>query len=151
MINYIFKILLTIALLIFTNSCEVQPDKELQMPHITTMAVTNVTSSSAVSGGFIDDNNGSFPLNPKTQFTYPIFKRGVCWSLSNPPLPGHDSITIDQNEEGKEYFISHMTGLIPDTTYYVNAYYLAKTFDMTTYPFYMYGGVLSFKTLPDNE
>jgi len=66
------------------------------------------TATTAMSGGIINNYGGS-----------PILARGVCWSLTQTPTTS-DSKTIE-NSEG-ESFISSITGLIADTTYYLRAY-----------------------------
>ena len=75
---------------------------------ITTSTVTNITPTSAVSGGDITSDGG---VN--------VTARGVCWSTSmNPTIA--DNHTTDGGGTG--LFISHLTGLSPNTTYYVRAY-----------------------------
>jgi len=145
------KVFLVLVLINFTDSCEVQYDKELQMPHIKTATVTNITDSSATSGGFLVETFQV--LNPNTQTTYPLMDRGVCWSLNSYPIASQDSKTIDQNVKGKDYFVSQITGLLPDTTYYVKAYYTAKTYDNfgNISPFYGSGEIIFFRTLPKNK
>ena len=78
------------------------------IPTLTTAEVTNIGSSWAYSGGNITDNGG---LNVTT--------RGVCWSTSPSPT------VIDQHTTdgaGTGNFSSTLTGLTPNTTYYVRAY-----------------------------
>jgi hypothetical protein len=96
-------------------------------PEITTTAVSNITAISAVSGG-----------NIISQGETPVIARGVCWSSSiNPTIA--NSITIDGSGTGT--FSSYLTGLTPDTKYYVKAY---ATNSGGTY----YGMQVSFTTLP---
>jgi uncharacterized protein (TIGR02145 family) len=77
-------------------------------PTLTTTAVSNITATSATSGGTIISDGGS-----------PIISRGVCWSTTqNPTL--ENSKTVD--ESGIGVFTSAITGLTPSTTYYVRAY-----------------------------
>ncbi|MBN2610809.1 MAG: fibrobacter succinogenes major paralogous domain-containing protein [Bacteroidales bacterium] len=78
------------------------------LPVLTTNPVVNITLNTAVSGGTIGDNGGSF-----------ITQRGVCWNTSeNPTLA--DNHTIDGVDTGM--FISNLTGLSAGTLYYVRAY-----------------------------
>jgi len=100
-------------------------------PAVTTIAVTNITASMAVSGGNITyDGGGS------------ITARGVCWSTSPEPDLS-DSFTSDGT--GSASFPSTMTNLTPATTYFVRAY--AKNSSWT-----VYGEQLSFTTkLADAE
>ena len=92
-----------------------------------TTAVTSVTSSTASSGGNITDNGGGS-----------VTVRGVCWSTSPSPTTGDNKST---NGTGTGSFTSNMTGLNPETTYYVRAY--ATNGHGTAY-----GSVLSFTTNP---
>jgi hypothetical protein len=75
---------------------------------LTTTAITSVTTSTAASGGNISTEGGA-----------PVTSRGVCWSTSTGPTTA-DSKTSDGTGTGS--FTSSMTGLIPNTTYYVRAY-----------------------------
>ena len=75
---------------------------------VTTGNVTNITSSSATCGGNVTSAGGA-----------PVTARGVCWSTSpNPTVNG--SYTTDGSGTGT--FTSSITGLTPNTTYYVRAY-----------------------------
>ena len=75
---------------------------------VTTAEVTNITSTTASSGGNIIDDGETT-----------ITARGVCWSTSHNPTIS-DSHTTDGNGTGS--FISNLTNLTPRTTYYVRAY-----------------------------
>ena len=85
-------------------------DQTVFPPTISTVAVTDITMSSATSGGNITDNGGAA-----------ITARGVLWNNSNmPTVEEHLGIT---NEGGSdENFVSNITGLQPNTQYYVRAY-----------------------------
>ena len=78
------------------------------LPVITTSAVSAVSTSSAVSGGNITSDGGG-----------PVTARGVCWSTITSPTIAN-SLTIDGSGIGT--FTSSITGIIPNTTYYVRAY-----------------------------
>lgn len=79
-------------------------------PLLNTNVVTAITGNSATSGGLITSDGGAA-----------VFKRGICWGTEQNPtisLPGKTS-----NEDlGNGTFISQMTGLLPNTLYYVRAY-----------------------------
>lgn len=75
---------------------------------VTTNVVTDITPTSAVSGGEISDAGDS-----------PISQKGVCWSTSANPTTS-DSCT--NNGTGSDDFISNLTGLSSSTTYFVRAY-----------------------------
>lgn len=77
-------------------------------PTVTTNAVSDITSSSAVSGGNISSDGGEA-----------VTQSGICWSNSpNPTTSGEK--TTDGSASGS--WSSSMTGLTPSTTYYVKAY-----------------------------
>jgi len=75
---------------------------------ITTNVVTDITPTTAVSGGIIEDAGDS-----------PITKKGVCWGTDANPTTA-DNCTDDGT--GPDDFASNITGLNQSTTYYVRAY-----------------------------
>jgi uncharacterized protein (TIGR02145 family) len=78
------------------------------LPIIVTSQVTSITSSSATSGGTITDDGGSS-----------IIARGVCWNISpNPTL----SNVHTNDGTGNGNFSSQISGLTPNTPYYIRAY-----------------------------
>lgn len=77
-------------------------------PILTTNAITNVTTISATSGGVIISDGAA-----------EIIEKGVCWSTS--PNPTYSSSKTNEGS-GTANFISSITGLSPNTTYYVRAY-----------------------------
>ena len=82
-----------------------------------TIAASNISFTTATSGGNITSDGGST-----------ISARGVCWSTSQNPTIAN-SKTIDAGTTGT--FTSSLTGLTPNTTYYVSAY--ATNAQGTTY------------------
>ncbi|HLN21143.1 MAG TPA: fibrobacter succinogenes major paralogous domain-containing protein [Bacteroidales bacterium] len=78
------------------------------LPSLTTVAVTAVTASTATSGGNISNNGGA-----------DITAKGVCWSTSENPTIEDQKTT---NGTGNDAFISNITELNPETTYYLRAY-----------------------------
>ncbi|MDD5695848.1 MAG: FISUMP domain-containing protein [Bacteroidales bacterium] len=77
-------------------------------PMITTKNLTNITGSTATSGGTITGDGGD-----------PVTARGVVWSTNeNPTLS--DNFTADGTGTGE--FTSNLTGLANATHYYVRAY-----------------------------
>ena len=78
------------------------------IPQLVTKDVEDITSSSAVSGGQISNDGGAT-----------ITVRGVCWSTSQNPTI-EDNCTNDGSGTGE--FTSSITGLNPDTEYFVRAY-----------------------------
>ncbi len=77
-------------------------------PTVTTAAVSNITSTSAVSGGNVISDGGAA-----------VTARGVCWSTNVTPTTA-DNTTTDGTGTGS--FTSSITGLMEYTTYYVRAY-----------------------------
>ena len=75
---------------------------------LTTKAISNVTSTSANSGGNISDDGDCN-----------ITERGICWSTSPSPTIQNDKTS---DGSGKGSFTSNLSGLIPFTTYYLRAY-----------------------------
>jgi uncharacterized protein (TIGR02145 family) len=77
-------------------------------PAVSTASITNITDTTATCGGNITDQGSS-----------PVTARGVCWSASpNPTISG--AHTTDGSGTGS--FTSNITGLSPNTPYYVKAY-----------------------------
>jgi len=77
-------------------------------PTVTTTEVTNITPTTAESGGNVADDGGE-----------PVTARGVCWS-TNPNPTTADDHTTDGTGTGE--FTSNITGLTPGTHYHVRAY-----------------------------
>jgi hypothetical protein len=81
---------------------------------VTTSAFTNITTTSAMSGGVITDKGGSA-----------VSDQGICWSTSPKP-------TIDNNKSGvvsvngSGVFTSEIKGLTASTKYYVRAFAVNK-------------------------
>jgi len=77
------------------------------LPTLTTTSVSNITYTTATSGGNITFEGGT------------VTARGVCWSTSSGPTTA-DSKTSDGTGTGS--FTSSLTGLTYNKTYYVRAY-----------------------------
>jgi uncharacterized protein (TIGR02145 family) len=75
---------------------------------ITTTTVTNISGTTAVSGGNITNNGGSL-----------VTQRGVCYSTSANPTTANSTII---SGSGTGSFTSNLTALTANTTYYVRAY-----------------------------
>jgi uncharacterized protein (TIGR02145 family) len=78
-------------------------------PVLTTNTVTNISMSSATSGGNITHDGGK-----------PITSRGICWS-KNFPCTINDDKTVDGGS-GEGSFSCQISGLSVNTSYYVRAY-----------------------------
>src|SRR5690554_3132321 len=98
---------------------------QARFPVLSTREVTDITENSATSGGNITDDGGVL-----------ITAHGVCWSTNENP-------TIDDNKTedgtGAGSFTSSVTGLEPNTTYYLRAY-------ATNSAGTSYGSIMSFTT-----
>ncbi|HBC78155.1 MAG TPA: hypothetical protein DEO60_14960 [Bacteroidales bacterium] len=80
----------------------------LTLPELTTLAVTGITSTGAVSGGNITKDGG-----------VEVTARGICWSsVANPTI----SDTKTSNGSGPGSFTANITGLTPGSSYHVRAY-----------------------------
>ena len=99
------------------------------LPTVTTTAVSNIAPTTAMSGGNVTADGGA-----------DITARGICWSTSQTPTISGNHTT---DGTGTGSFNSTMTGLTPNTTYYVRAY--ATNSEGTAY-----GEVVSFTTLQQN-
>lgn len=99
-------------------------------PTVTTIEVTNIGYTTATCGGNIVNNGG---LN--------ITEKGVCWATTQNPTTENSYLVCNGNETGG--FTINITGLSPNTRYYLCAY--AKNNNGTAY-----GDNVSFKTLDYN-
>jgi len=101
----------------------------VQIAELSTDPISSVTSTSAISGGFIGYDGGAS-----------ITAKGICWSTSIGP-------TLDNphtmNGSGSEHYTSQLDGLSGNTTYYVRAYAINSAGTA-------YGNELSFKTFTDS-
>ena len=88
--------------------------------------VTNAFGATAISGGNVTKDGDDV-----------ISARGVCWSTDHNPTI-EDNKTVDGTGTGE--FISTLTGLTPEVTYYLRAY--ATNFAGTAY-----GEEISFSTI----
>jgi phosphodiesterase/alkaline phosphatase D-like protein len=92
-----------VIILLLTTSC-----KKKEVPVLTTVDATNITATTASSGGNITSDGNET-----------VTARGVCWGTAlNPVISG--SHTTDGTGAGS--FVSSLTGLTGGTTYHVRAY-----------------------------
>jgi len=102
-----------------------------QIAVLSTLIVTEVTGTSAKSGGIVLSDGGA-----------PIIDFGLCWSTDTNPTTNDNLAKI---EEGYVYnylsenYIINLSGLTPGTTYYARAY---ATNNVGT----AYGNIVSFTT-----
>ena len=83
-------------------------DENNGLPILTTKPITGVSLTSATSGGNITSDG-----------EYDVYSRGVVWATTQNPTKAN-SKTI--NGIGIGNFVSSMTNLKPNTTYYLRAY-----------------------------
>jgi uncharacterized protein (TIGR02145 family) len=86
------------------QSCKKKPD----LPTVTTTAISSITTTTAASGGNVTSDGGA-----------EVTARGVCWGTSTKPLV---TGTKTSDSKGTGSFTSSITGLTPNTMYYVRAY-----------------------------
>ncbi|MCF8299016.1 MAG: fibrobacter succinogenes major paralogous domain-containing protein [Saprospiraceae bacterium] len=96
-----------------------------EIPSVTTIAVSEITPTLANCGGIIT-SDGELAIQAK----------GVCWSTDSTPLITDNKTT---DGVGSEKFSSAISGLNPNTIYYIRAY---ATNTLGT----AYGSVISFIT-----
>jgi hypothetical protein len=122
--NKLFALLMVIGLVLLAG-CEKDP-----LATLTTTAVTEITSISAVSGG-----------NVTVAEDATLTARGVCWAITTKPTTASNK-TVESVGEGT--FTSTVTGLVSNTPYYVRAY---ATAGGETY----YGNEVTFTTTASTE
>ncbi|MEI7726530.1 MAG: hypothetical protein WCK09_15580, partial [Bacteroidota bacterium] len=124
--QWIFLLAVTWTVLILTGGCRKKDPPTL--PVLTTTVISEITLTTASGGGTISSDGGA-----------PITARGVCWSIHKNPVIS-DPHTVDGAGTGK--FTSMLTGLTPDTTWFVRAY-------ATNSAGTSYGNEVEFITLPN--
>jgi uncharacterized protein (TIGR02145 family) len=122
--RYSFKIRIIIIVLIL-SALGIYSCSSDTVPVVTTTDVTDVTQTTAYSGGIVTSDGDAS-----------VTARGVCWNIAaNPDI----SNTITSDSTGTGSFTSHLTELTPNTLYYVRAY--ATNSEGTAY-----GNQVSFTT-----
>lgn len=119
-ISYIF-VFSYLSGIILMSGCKKNPG----LPTLTTTPISDITFSTAKSGGSISDDGGAGITN-----------RGVCWGTSLDPTI-LDNVTSEGTGSGD--FTSELTNLIDGTVYYVRAY--ATNSEGTAY-----GNMVTFNT-----
>ena len=96
-------------------------------PTVNTASVVGITQSTATTGGTVVNDGGA-----------DVTARGVCWSnIPNPSIATNHTT----NGTGVGVFVSNLTGLTPNTLYYLRAYAINSAGTS-------YGNEISFTTLP---
>jgi uncharacterized protein (TIGR02145 family) len=98
-------IIFTIQIVLAIYSCKKnKPD----LPEILTGTITDITFTTAISGGIIANDGGT-----------PILSKGLCWDISEYPTTENQKTT---EGSGAGSFTSEITQLTPNTLYYLRAY-----------------------------
>jgi uncharacterized protein (TIGR02145 family) len=95
-----------VILLLLISGCK--KEEPTAIPLLTTSPITNVTATTATSGGNITSDGRST-----------ITASGICWSTTANPTTS-DSKTTDGSASGQ--FVSEITGLTAGLTFHVRAY-----------------------------
>jgi uncharacterized protein (TIGR02145 family) len=110
--------------------CFISCEKE-KLPSVSTKDVVEITSTTAQCGGIIIDDGGTA-----------IISKGVVWSaLEEPTIENHNGITAEG--VGFNSFDSDITGLFPNTLYFIRAYAINSIG-------VAYGTQMQFSTLGEN-
>lgn len=85
---------------------------DLELPSVTTSEVTQIAQRTAKGGGNVTSNGGA-----------PLIERGICWSAehASPSIEAGDFYLTHNNASTGDFTIQ-MTGLTPNTNYYVCAW-----------------------------
>lgn len=101
----VLSLLFTAGLLILSPGCE-----KTDPPSVTTLPVNSITGYSAESGGSVVNDGGGA-----------VSSRGVVWNTEvNPTVEVNAGISVDSSGVGE--FTSILSGLSPETAYYLRAY-----------------------------
>jgi uncharacterized protein (TIGR02145 family) len=129
------SVLLVLAIVSFVllTTCKKDDDNnngngQKNIPVLSTTEITEISYTTAVSGGNITDDGGAT-----------VTQRGVCWSTGQTPTI-NDNKTSDGTGAGS--FVSEIKDLEPETNYYVRAY-------STNANGTGYGSAMSFTTNDD--
>jgi hypothetical protein len=101
----------------------------VDLPAVTTAAISAITKVDAKSGGEVTYDGGA-----------DVIARGIVWSKNQDPTLADNKIAA--TNAGLGVFISNLTGLVSGTTYHVRAY-------ATNSAGTAYGSDISFTTLSD--
>jgi uncharacterized protein (TIGR02145 family) len=133
-INLLMRIAaLLILLLCIVYACKDEDEPEVdpvQLPQLSTLSITDITSQAAMSGGNVTDDGGA-----------EVTARGLVWSSNElPTLTDNEGISTEGGGTGE--FSSQISGLAAYSSYFVRAY--ATNSSGTAY-----GNQLEFETLPE--
>ena len=104
-----FQFILVFTMLSFLSRCEIDQYKpNSQKPTLISAAISDITQTSATSGGNILSDGGAS-----------ITERGVCWFTSDNPTISHFKTS---DGIGAGVFTSNLNDLFPGKLYHVRAY-----------------------------
>lgn len=121
----ILLVALAVSTVLVFQHCDDETD--IQVPEVTTAAITGITHQNASGGGNVLSNGGA-----------EVSARGICWSTEAEPTID-DSKTEDGTDTGE--FTSLLTNLTGGTVYHVRAYAINKAGTA-------YGDEVQFTTSP---
>lgn len=104
---YLFFTLIVTHFLL--SGCYQDDSKELSIPIVQTLKITDITETTASSGGLVFSDGGST-----------IITKGICWDIKSNPTTTLPTKTIENQESS--LFNSMLSNLIPNQKYYVRAY-----------------------------
>jgi uncharacterized protein (TIGR02145 family) len=107
--NSVFKFAFLSLLSILLFSCSSEKEIAKTLPQLSTTSATNITLTSASSGGNITTDGGAA-----------VTARGVVWNTATAPTIGLTTKTTDGFGTGN--FSSAIANLTPSTNYYARAY-----------------------------
>lgn len=83
---------------------------QAQVPEVSDVSVSEITTNSMVAEGSVTEHGGAY-----------VFSRGFVWNTTgNPTVEMNDGMTEEGTGTGS--FSSSISGLNPETTYYIRAY-----------------------------
>lgn len=112
----------------YSNEVSISIPNPIVLPTLQTTAVTAINTTVAVSGGNITSDGGAT-----------VTAKGVVWGTSQNPTIALSTKTTDGSGVGS--FVSNISNLTANTTYYVRAY---ATNSLGT----SYGNEINFTTMP---
>lgn len=122
---YYYRYLVLVGDKTFTMDLQHFTTPKTLVPSVTTLDVTGITGTTATVSGQVTDDHG-----------VEVTECGFCWATHETPDMNDHVVAC---EVGTDVFTAQLTGLLPNTVYYVRAF--AKNADVVAY-----GASLSFQT-----
>lgn len=106
---FFMTVICSIISIILIQSCKKENPTPLPtLPVLNTTAATEITQTTATSGGEVTSDGGS-----------PVIARGICWTTTTDPTISNNKTT---ETGGSGVFTSSITQLTQNTKYYLRAY-----------------------------